>query len=213
VVDDRAVRFDDCMPTDGPLPASLFLLVDPGSARALLPSLHAHFRREPRITVLVERRAAAAYRAGSRPLSQPHRRAPVAERDVERALPRELRHAVGHLRLVQRMPPVGRTHEDSDLDALVAAAVALDPAATAELWWRVAPRVLPRLALRIGDAAATAAVPALLGRTLDELTAYEPARDSLAGWLDATVDRHAETIERDGGVFTVRGRPQLIEQR
>jgi hypothetical protein len=207
------MRFDDSMPTDGPLPSPLFLLVDPGSARTLLPSLHAHFRREPGVTVLVERRAAAAHRAGSGARSQPHRRAPVAERDVERALPRELRHAAGHLRLVQRMPPLGRTHEDSDLDALVAAAVALDPAATAELWWRVAPRVLPRLALRIGDDAATAAVPSLLGRTLDELAAYDPARDSLAGWLDATVDRHADTIERDGGVLTVRRPPQLLERR
>jgi hypothetical protein len=205
------MRFDDSMPTDGPLPSSLFLLVDPGSARTLLPSLQAHFRREPGVTVLVERRAAAAHRAGAR--SQPHRRAPVAERDVERALPRELRHAVCHLRLVQRMPPLGRTHEDSDVDALVAAAVALDPAATAELWWRVAPRVLPRLALRIGDDAATAAVPSLLGRTLDELAAYDPARDSLAGWLDATVDRHADAIERDGGVLTVRRPPQLLERR
>jgi len=207
------MRFDDSMPTDGPLPSSLFLLVDPGSARTLLPSLQAHFRREPRITVLVERRAAAAHRAGSGARTRPHRRAPVAERDVERALPRELRHAVRHLRLVQRMPPLGRTHEDSDLAALVAAAVALDPAATAELWWRVAPRVLPRLALRIGDDAATAAVPSLLGRTLDELAAYDPARDSLAGWLDATVDRHADTIERDGGVLTVRRPPQLLERR
>lgn len=179
------------MPTEGRAPASLFLLVDPRSAHALLPPLHHHFRPESRIAVLVERRTAGEQAPDAPRGDRPRRRAPVAVRDAVRALPPALRLAARDVRLVQPMPPLGRTHMDSDLGALVTGAVAMDPEATAELWWRIAPRVLGRLGLQVGDAAAAAAVPSLLGCILDELAAYDPARAPLAAWLDATVDRYA----------------------
>jgi hypothetical protein len=166
--------------------ARLFLLVDPRSARALLRPLHDHFRPDPRVAVLVERRAERAQH--QRPAA--HRRAPVAERDAARALPAALRHAARDLRLVLPLPPLRRTHEASELGTLVEGAVAMDPEAIAELWWRVAPRALGRLALRVGDAAAAAAMPTLLGCLLDDLAAGPPARDGLAPWLDAAVDRY-----------------------
>jgi hypothetical protein len=141
--------------------------------------------------VLVERRTPGQPPPGSAARERPRRRSPVAERDAARALPAALRHTAPDLRLVQPLPPLGRGLEDCDLDTLAARAAVMDPAAAAELWWRVAPRALGRLALRVGDAAAAAAVPALVGRILDELADFDPARDSLAGWLDATVDRYA----------------------
>src|SRR5437764_568542 len=130
------------MPTDGRAPASLFLLVDPRSAHVLLPPLQDHFRLEPHVTVLVERRTSGERGPSPHEADRPRRRAPVAERDPVRALPSSLRLAARDVRLVQPMPPLGRTHEDSDLGALVAGAVVMDPGATAELWWRVAPRVI-----------------------------------------------------------------------
>src|SRR4051794_20632175 len=173
------------MPTDGRAPSSpaaarLFYLVDPRADNAILPSLRCHFEPERRVAVLVERR-----RAADPPAPRRHRRAPVAERDPTRALPPELRHAARDLRLVQPMAPLGRSHEDSDLDLLVARALALDPAATSELWWRLAPRALGRLAPR----EAGGATPALLGWILDELPGYVATGGPLARWLDAAVDR------------------------
>jgi hypothetical protein len=179
------------MPTDGRGPASLFLLVDPRSAQTLLPPLQDHFRLDSHITVLVERRTSGEHGPGAPAPDRARRRAPVAERDAVRALPNALRLAARDVRLVQPMPPLGRTHEDSDLGALVAGAVAMHPEATSELWWRVGPRVIGRLALRIGEAAAAAAIPSLLGRILDDLATYDPAFAPLRAWLDATVDRYA----------------------
>jgi hypothetical protein len=191
MVQPRRIRSGAClyrtMPTDGRAPSSpaaarLFYLVDPGADGEILPSLRCHFEPERRVAVLVERR-----RAASPPESRRHRRAPVAERDPARGLPAELRHAARDLRLVQPMAPLGRAHEDSDLDVLVARAVALDPGATSELWWRLAPRALARLA----GSADGGAPPALLGWILDELPGYDAARGPLARWLDAAVDRFA----------------------
>jgi hypothetical protein len=182
------------MPTDGrapspPAAARLFYLVDPRADGALLPSLRCHFEPERRVAVLEERRHATAAAAPRR-----HRRAPVAERDPARGLPPELRHAAHDLRLVQPMAPLGRSHEDSALDLLVARAVALEPEATSELWWRLAPRALARLAARAGGGA----TPALMGRILDELPGYDAARGPLSPWLDAVVDRFA--AERGGAI-------------
>jgi hypothetical protein len=121
----------------------------------------------------------------------------VAERDVTRAVPPEFRIDARHLRLVQPLAPVSRTHENTDLLALVARTVALEPEATSELWWRVSPRVLARLALcggRIPDAGAARAV---LGRILDEAPGYDPAREPLTAWLDTVVDRFARERAAD----------------
>jgi hypothetical protein len=174
------------MPTDGRAPSSpaaarLFYLVDPHADSAILPTLQCHFEPERRVAVLVERRRGAVAATPRR------RRAPVAERDPARALPPELRHAARDLRLVQPMAPLGRAHEDSDLDLLVTRAVALDPEATSELWWRLAPRALARLAVH-ADGGPT---PALLGWILDELPGYDAARGPITRWLDAAVDRFA----------------------
>jgi hypothetical protein len=169
----------------------LFCLLDPGKADLLLPPLRAHFAPDPLVAVLVERRTPNDGRPPPVPSRRIGRRAPVAERDAARVLPAELRVDARHLRLVQPLAPLRRTHEDTDILALVAKTVALEPEATSELWWRVAPRVLARLALCTGRAPDAGVARAMLGRILDEVSRYHPAREPLTDWLDAVVDRFA----------------------
>jgi hypothetical protein len=192
------------MPTDGRTPdtsetavwgpaerARLFWLLDPGWAEPLLPALRAHFAPDPLVAVLVERRTPNDGRPPLVTSGRIGRRAPVAERDAARALPAELRVDARHLRLVQPLAPLRRTHEDTDILALVAKTVALELEATSELWWRVSPRVLARLALCTGRDPDASAARAMLGRILDEAPGYHPAREPLTDWLDAMVDRFA----------------------
>jgi hypothetical protein len=195
------------MPTDGRIPeasgsatrgapadhARLFCLLDPGWADRLLPGLRAHFARDPLVAVLVERRAPSS--GWHRP--EARRRAPVAERDAARALPAELREEARHLRLVQPLAPLGRTHEDADIVTLVAMTIAMEPEATSELWWRISPRVLARLELSGGQLPDAGAAGAILGRILDEAPGYDPARQPLPRWLDDVVDRLARERAAD----------------
>ena len=166
--------------------ARLYCLVDPRAAGRLLRPVRDHFARAPEVTVLVERRGrGGAARPGAR-------RAPVAERDAGRRLPAELRDEAGGLRLVQPLTPIRRVHEDTDIADLIAKTIALDPEATSELWWRIAPRVLTRLELGIWQVPDPAAALAVFGRILDELPDYEPSRQRLPAWLDAVVDDYAQ---------------------
>lgn len=189
-------------------PARLVYLVAADRAEVLLPRLHEHFADEPRVAVLVERRTPNGARRPPDLAGHTHRRAPVAERDPERALPAELRHAAPHLRLVQPMEPVRRTHEDTDTADLVRESLALEPEAVSELWWRVSQRVLARLELRLGHLAADAAHH-VLGYILDELPAFDPQQQRLNAWLDAVVDHHAQ--ERSDGA--VRAAPAVSAQQ
>lgn len=163
----------------------IFCLVPAERADTLLDRLRAHFAGQPQVSVLVERRTGDG---GAR--EHGRTRAPVAERDPARALPPELRPEARHLRLVQPMEPVRRTHEDSPLAELIERSVAGDPEAVSELWWRISERVLARLRLAIGVFAAERETSELLGRVLDELPAYDAARQPLSAWLDRVVDRY-----------------------
>jgi hypothetical protein len=183
------IGFDVAMPTDGrtPDPAAIRLicLVHPARAGSLLPTLRRHFASEPHVAVLVERRAVPRTHGSWEPLPSGQRRAPVAER----ALPAELRREAHHLRLVQPMASLDRTHEDTDLAALIGATLALEPAATSEFWWRVAPRVLARLERRVGSVPAEDAARVLLGHILDELPGFDATQVPLNAWLDEVTDR------------------------
>ena len=164
----------------------IFYLVPPERAGTLLKPLRAHFAGEPRVEVLIERRVAGA----DVPPRQPVRsRAPVAERDPARGLPPALRREARHLRLVQPLEPLGRTHEDANMSELIERSVAGEPEAVSELWWRSSERVLTRLRSAIGVFAAERATSAILGRVLDELPGYLPDEQSFEDWLDRVVDR------------------------
>jgi hypothetical protein len=160
----------------------VFCLVTAERAGELLAPLREHFADAPDVAVLVERRTAPSPSGG-------RSRAPVAERDPVRALPPELRPEARHLRLVQPLDPVRRTHESAGEAELIAAARAGASEAVSELWWRVSERVQTRLRLAIGVFAAERATSQMLGRLLDELPAYDPAREPLTAWLDRVVDR------------------------
>jgi hypothetical protein len=213
------------MPTDGRVPdtsplkldgrglwrpssaerARLVCLVHPQRAGVLLPVLRGRFAREPLIEVLVERRAPAGLPRPADPCRATVHRAPVAERDAVLALPPELRHEASHLRLVQPLATLRRTHEGTDIGALVASTLAMDPHATSELWWRVSPRVLARLELTLGRTPDLRAARSVLGRILDALPTYDPASDSLTAWLDGVADGYAEDLA--GFRAATRGTP------
>ena len=184
----------------------LFCLVPADQADALLAPLREHFAREPRVAVLVEKRLPSRDRRPSRAVVQGYQRAPVAERDPRRALPRELHHDARGLRFVQRMEPLGRTHEQTSTSELVPMIHAHDPTAVSELWWRVAERVHVRLRAWLGEFAAAQATPEMLGRILDELDRYDPERQPLTAWLDAVVDRYAEDRAEPGDPSTALAR-------
>ncbi len=175
----------------------LFCVVAPGRADALVAPLREHFEQESQVTVLVERRTS---RGGELPgdllAGRARLRAPVAQRDPVRALPPELHSEVPHLQLVQRMEPVRRSLEDTAMSEVVERCLAGEPEAVSELWWRVSPRVLARLRLRIGDFAAERATSQIVGRVLDELPGHDPERAPLPLWLDAVVDRYSEEQTR-----------------
>jgi hypothetical protein len=177
--------------------ARLICLVAAEQADALLLPLREHFAAEPLVAVLVERRTLNPDNRPVDPAGRTNRRAPVAERDPVRALPPELRHEAPHLRLVQRMDPLRRTHEDTQTEDLVGKCLAMEPDAVSELWWRVSERVLARLGLRLGHLGAEGSTREVLGRILDELPNYEPKQGPLTAWLDTVVDRYAQDRAQD----------------
>jgi hypothetical protein len=177
-------------------PPRVFCLVSAERADVLLAPLREHFAGEPRVAVVVERRTS---NGAERPAGEARRarpRAPVAERDPVRALPPALHPEAPHLRLVQPMEPVRRTHEATEMAELIGKSLATEPDAVSELWWRVSQRVLARLRLRLGHFAAERATSHVLGRILDELPGHDPEREPLTLWLDAVVDRYSEEHTR-----------------
>lgn len=172
----------------------VFCVVAAERADVLLAPVREHFAREPRVTVLVERRASSAGERPAAEAARPRPRAPVAQRDPVRALPPELHPEARHVRLVQPLAPVGRALEDTQTAELVERCLASEPAAVSELWWRVSQRVLARLRRRLGDFAAERETSRVLGRLLDELPGHDPEREPLTQWLDAVVDRYSAEL-------------------
>jgi hypothetical protein len=169
----------------------IFCLVPPERADELLGPLRRHFANDPYVAVLVERRAEEPKARIAPAGEERHRRAPVAPRDLLRALPPSLQQETGNLRFVQRMEPLGRRHQQTPTRGLVAAIRAGDPEAASELWWRTNERVRSRLRTRLGDVAGARAEGGVLGRILDALDGYEEDGLPFSIWLDGVVDRYA----------------------
>jgi hypothetical protein len=181
--------------SDGQLPRLVYV-VAPERADVLVPPLREHFATEPRVAVLVERRTRGRGEHPALEARHARQRAAVAQRDPLRALPPELHPEARHLQLVQRMEPLRRSLEDVGMSELVDRSLANEPDAVSELWWRVSPRMLARLRLRLGDFAAERATSHMLGRLLDELPRHDAERAPLTAWLDAVVDRYSEEQPR-----------------
>jgi hypothetical protein len=170
------------------MPPLLICLVPRERADALLDPLRAHFADDPRVAVLVERRAPGT---GRRVDGDPdhHRRALVVDRDLARALPPELQPEADQLEFVQRLEPVRSTYQDTATAEMVQHIHRGDGDAVSELWWRCSARVRDRLRGHTGQATGDDATGLrLLGRILDELDACQPAQGSLGAWLDRVVD-------------------------
>jgi len=163
----------------------IFCLVPPERADELLGPLRTHFADDPYVAVLVERRADEPKPHLLPVGDERHRRAPVAQRDLFRSLPPELKEEAANLRFVQRMEPLGRRHQKTSTRDLVAAIRGGDPEAASELWWRTNERVRSRLRARLGDVEGARAERGVLGRILDALDDYndEPGRP-FSVWLD-----------------------------
>jgi hypothetical protein len=171
-------------------PAFIFCLVSRERADALLRPLREHFASDPRVAVLVERRAPDTRARPAGLVGDHNRRAPVVARDMVRALPPKLQGEIRHLRFVQRLEAVRGTHQDTGTAELVEQIRAGDPEAVTELWWRFFERVRFRLRLRLGGAAAETAPGEAFGRILDELDGYNSKTQPLVAWLDGVVDRY-----------------------
>ena len=174
----------------------LYCLVPAKLADKLLAPLREHFADDPSVAVIVEQRDRASDPRPVTPEGRRHWRAPVARRDLMRALPPELHSQARHVQFVQRMEPLGREHESASTAELLRATRANDLAAVSEMWWRVSARVRARLQVRLGDVAAEKAASDVLGHILDELESYDEEQPLLA-WIDELVDRSAtERAER-----------------
>ena len=174
----------------------LFCLVPAKQADKLLAPLRAHFADDPSVAVIVEQRDSPHDQPPMNPAGRRHWRAPVARRDLLRALPPALHRQARHVQFVQRMEPLGREYESATTAELLRATRSNDLAAVSEMWWRVSARVRARLQLRLGDVAAEKAAGNVLGHILDELDGYDEEQPLLA-WIDDLVDRSAvERTER-----------------
>jgi hypothetical protein len=173
----------------------LFCLIPLDRTGTLLAALREHFASDPQVAVLVERRRSAGDQPPANSAGRRVSRAPVAERDLLRALPPELHGEARYVRFVQRLEPLGRAHERATTAELLQEICAKDAGAVSELWWRVSERVRLRLRLRLGSVAAESAERDVLGRILDELDGYDQEQPLLV-WLDDVVDRYADHRSR-----------------
>lgn len=150
----------------------------------LVEPLRAHYARDPRVHVILDRRTGVDRRTERAEIPTFDRRTGVDRRRgvVPRTLgkpPPALRGRSGSLRWVQRMVPV---HSDGteqlELEEVVGRVRSHDPEAPTELYWRVHERLQSRLLQLLGDStAADAAVVIAYGRILDALD--DPERESV----------------------------------
>jgi hypothetical protein len=186
----------------------VFCLVPPQLSAELLEPLRTHFKDEPLIDVIVERRG------GPKGESIDHRikrelsaagdaeqRAPVVPRArLIENLPAELKAHADDLQFVQRLTPVRPGLEDRGILEVVGMLQQGDPDAPSELYWRSFERVHRRLMLHLRTPAETdVAVKGAYGRIFDRLPGFDSASHSLPVWIDAVVDEYVSDLRREGG--------------
>lgn len=183
----------------------VFCLVPPELSAELLEPLRAHFRDDPMIDVVVERRGArpdetVEERVRRELIDARHaeHRAPVVPREgVLESLPPKLAQHAGRLRFVQRLTPVRPGLEDRDILEVVDMMRAGVPDAPSELYWRSFERVRRRLMLHLRThEEADGAVKGAFGRVFDRLDEFDATRHSLPAWLDSVVDDHVTELRR-----------------
>jgi GrpB-like predicted nucleotidyltransferase (UPF0157 family) len=191
-------------------PASLYCLLTPAAAGAL-EAVQEHYRSaDPRVRVIVDRRAGERRRPSDDDPKHPERRgAPDRRRFVVPrvlpALPAALGARTGPVTWIQRMLPVGPVTEALETPGVVAAVRARDAEAPTELYWRCYQRMHSRLSVRLGDERdVDATVVRGFGRVLDALEDRardaEPFEELLYAEVDAAADAVLERREQAHGV-------------
>jgi hypothetical protein len=162
---------------------AVYCLVPEACADELLAPLRAHFRSDPDVKVIVDRRR------GQRPRPQNDRRRPVVPRELTDALPRELAPYAEHLRWEQRLRPVRRRLQDATVAALLSLIADGNDDAHSELYWRYASRVRARLASRLSDRRAIdEATRRTFGRVFDHVARNNPPSRSFDGYVARVAD-------------------------
>jgi hypothetical protein len=176
-----------------PRPGTIVVLVPADLADELLEPLTEHFRDDPSIIALVDRRSdrrrsgidrrmlrlpvAGENRGSGRERRQrSDRRAPLLPRDLGPTLPPELAEHASSLRWVQRLDPVSPQHAALPTQALVEAFAAGHHACATELYWRCYERIYQSLCQHMGTLAADAHTKRAFGRVLDRLPGFDPHR-------------------------------------
>jgi len=162
---------------------AVYCLVPAAHAHELLAPLRAHYRCDPGVEVIVDRRR------HDRPRPQNDRRRPAVPRELTDALPAELAAYAQHLRWEQRLRPVRRRLQDTSLDALLSLIADGDDDAHSEVYWRYAGRVRARLAPRFTDPRALdAATRQTFGRVFDRVARADSASRSFESYVAAMAD-------------------------
>jgi hypothetical protein len=162
---------------------AVYCLVPEARAEELLAPLRAHYRCDPGVKVIVDRRR------GERPRPHDDRRRPVVPRELTTALPPELAAHAEDMRWEQRLRPVRRRLQDATLGALLSLIADGNDDAHSELYWRYAGRVRARLASRLTDRRALdEATRQTFGRVFDRVARANPGIRAFEGYLVGVVD-------------------------
>jgi hypothetical protein len=182
---------------------SVYCLVPEALADELLAPLRAHYRCDPDVKVIADRRKTTRPSESDSATiddgrAHSDRRRPVVPRDLAAALPPALAARAEDLRWEQRLRPVRRRLQDTPLEALLGLIVDGDDDAHSELYWRYANRVRWRLARRLADRRQLdAATKRSFGRLFDAIVHRDPGSRSFDAFVAAVADAVArECITR-----------------
>ena len=176
---------------------SVYCLVPAALADELLAPLRAHYRCDPDVKVIVDRRQ------DERPLEQQaNRRRPVVPRELTASLPPELAARASDLRWEQRLRPVRRRLQNHPLPALLRLIRDGDDDAHTELYWRYGNRVRALLGTGLGGRGELdAATRQTFGRIFDQVARTDPGSRSFDVYLASVTDAVARDRSRRGGMF------------
>jgi hypothetical protein len=194
-------------------PPRIFLLVPDELAGELLETLEEHYRGDPAVTPVVDRREGPRRKGVDRRMLRlpaegerrdtpeerrklADRRAPLLPRDLSHTLPPAAAAHAGALRWVQRLDPVSPQHAALPTQSLVDAIAAGQGACTTELYWRCFERVYQRLREHMDALTADANTKAAFGYMLDRLQPGDPT--PFDTFLGRTVEEFAAGVSQRG---------------
>ena len=159
--------------------------------------LRAHYRCDPDVQVIVDRRT-GEWLPETRALDEQRPR-PAVPRDLATSLPPGLCARAADLRWEQRLRPVRRRLQDTPLDALLGLIAGGDDDANSELYWRYAHRVRARLASRpVDPRRLDTAMRRAFGRLIDELVRADRLSRSFDAFVAAVADSVAADCRQQG---------------